>query len=91
VPSGAMCEGIGWHTIGDSGLKSAHADLTWAFSEAAVLFLRNHPAGEQYRTRFERRHGQGQALTILAHTLARAVDDLLKRETAFELHTFLHT
>jgi len=35
-------------------------------------------------------HGQGNALTVLAHTLARAVYDRLKRGTAFDLDTFLH-
>ena len=36
---------------GTSGTKSGHAYLKWAFSEAAVLFLRNHPAGQQYLAR----------------------------------------
>jgi len=30
---------------GTSGTKIGNAYLTWAFSEAAVLFLRNHPTG----------------------------------------------
>jgi transposase len=59
---------------GTSGKQSGNADLRWAFSEAAVLFLRHHPAGQQYLARLERRHGQGNALTVLAHTWARAVD-----------------
>ncbi len=32
---------------GTSGTKIGNASLTWAFSEAAVLFLRNHPAGHK--------------------------------------------
>jgi transposase len=32
---------------GTSGAKLGNADLTWAFSEAAVLFLRNNPAGQR--------------------------------------------
>jgi hypothetical protein len=32
---------------GPSGAKSGHASLTWAFSEAAVRFLRHHPVGQQ--------------------------------------------
>jgi transposase len=75
---------------GTSGAKGGHAYLTWAFSEAAVLFLRNHPAGHQYRARFERTHGKGTALTVLAHKLARAVYDMLKRDTVFDLHKFLN-
>ena len=58
---------------GTSGTKSGHASLKWAFSEAAVLCLRNHPAGQTYLARFEHQPGQGQALTVWAHKLARAV------------------
>jgi transposase len=36
---------------GTSGTKIGHASLKWAFSEAAVLFLRNHPAGQKYLAR----------------------------------------
>jgi hypothetical protein len=50
--------------------------------------LRNHPAGQKDRARVENHHGQGQALTVVAHTLARAVYDRLKRDTAFDLQTF---
>jgi hypothetical protein len=53
---------------GTSGRKMGHAYLTWAFSEAAVLFLRANPAGQTYLTRLEKTHGTGQALTVLAHT-----------------------
>jgi transposase len=53
---------------GTSGKKIGHAYLKWAFSEAAVLFLRNNPAGKKYLTRIARKHGKGKALTILAYT-----------------------
>jgi transposase len=36
---------------GTTGAKIGHAYLTWACSEAAVLVLRNHPAGHKYRAR----------------------------------------
>jgi transposase len=75
---------------GVSGTKIGNAYLTWAFSEAAVLFLRNHPAGQQWLARLAKQQGQGKALTVLAHTLARAVYDMLKRGTAFDLDTCLH-
>ncbi len=74
---------------GTSGSKIGHAHLTWAFSEAAVLFLRDHPAAQKFLARLEHKHSKGKALTILAHTLARAVYYLLKRQTAFDLDTFL--
>ena len=75
---------------GPSGQKIGNAHLTWAFSAAAVLCLRNHPAGPQHVARLEHQHGQGKALTILAHQLARAVYDMLKRNTAFDRDKCLH-
>jgi transposase len=75
---------------GVSGTTIGHASLTWAFAEAAVLFLRNHPAGQKWLARLAKTHDQGKTLTVLAHQLARAVYDLLKRGTAFALDKFLH-
>jgi transposase len=74
---------------GTSGKKIGKAYLKWAFSEAAVLFLRNNEPGQKYLARLEKTHDQGKALTILAHKLARAVYDLLKRETVFDMNKFL--
>ena len=54
---------------GTSGAKIGHASLTWAFSEAAVLFLRHNPVGQKYLTRLEKKHGKGKAFTIFAHTI----------------------
>jgi transposase len=76
---------------GTSGTKIGHAYLKWAFSEAAVLFLRNNPAGQKYLARIEKKHGKGKALTVLAHKLARAVYDMLKRGVAFDLNAFLQS
>jgi len=75
---------------GTSGKKIGNAHLKWAFSEAAVLFLRNNPPGQQYLARLERKHGKGKALTILAHKLARAAYYMLKRDTVFDMDKFLH-
>jgi transposase len=76
---------------GTSGTKIGNAYLKWAFSEAAVLFLRNNPAGQKYLARLEKKHGKGKALTVLAHKLARAVYYMLKRGVAFDLNTFLQS
>jgi transposase len=76
---------------GTSGTKIGNASLTWAFSAAAVLFLRNNPAGQKYLARLEKKHGKGKALTVLAHTLARAVYHMLKRRVVFDLDTFLQS
>jgi transposase len=75
---------------GMSGKKIGNAYLKWAFSEAAVLFLRNNPEGQKYLTRLEKKHSKGKALTILAHRLARTVYQLLRREHAFDMNTFLN-
>jgi transposase len=74
---------------GTSGTKMGHAYLTWACSEAAVLFLRAKPAGQKDLARLEKKHRKGTALTVLAHTLARAVYDMFKRHTAFDMPTCL--
>ena len=68
---------------GTSGTTIGNAHLTWAFSEAAVLCLRDNPAGQKLLTRLEKKHSKGKALTILAHTLARAVYYMLQTPDGF--------
>jgi transposase len=75
---------------GTSGTKIGNADLTWAFSEAAVLFLRNNPGGQKYLARLEKKHGKGKAFTVFAHKLARAVYSMLRRDTGCDMDKFLH-
>ena len=77
--------------LGTSGTKIGNAYLKWAFSEAAVLFLRNNPQGQKYLARLEKKHGKGKALTVLAHKLARAVYYVLQRTTAFDIQQFLQS
>jgi transposase len=77
----------GGKRLGTSGATSGNAHLKWAFSEAAVLFLRDHPAAQKYLARLEKKHGTGKALTLLAQKLARAVYDMLKRKGAFDRKT----
>ena len=74
---------------GTSGSKIGNAHLKWAFSEAAVLFLRNNPEGMKYRQRLEKKHGKAKSLSILAHKLGRAVYFMLKRDQAFDLQRFV--
>jgi Transposase IS116/IS110/IS902 family len=70
---------------GTAGAKSGQASRTWAFSDAAVLLLRDHPAGPKSLTRLEKKHGQGKALPLLAQQLGRAVYDMFKRPKAFDM------
>ena len=81
-------ESAGKH-YGFSGKKVGNAHLKWAFSEAAVLFLRKNPQGQKSFAKLERKHGKGKALTVLAHKIARAVYYMMRRQTAFEAKRFL--
>ena len=76
---------------GTSGTKIGNAHLTWAFSEAAVLLLRAHPAGHKSRTTLENKHGSGTALPLVGQQLGRTVYDMLQRHTAFEMGKFLNS
>ena len=62
--------------------------LKWAFSEAAVTFLRHNADGKQMLARLEKRHGKGKALSILAHKIGRAVYYMLMRGTVFSMEKF---
>lgn len=76
---------------GTSGPKIGHASLKWAFAAAAGLFLRNHPAGQKYLARLEKKPGQGKAVTVLAHKLARAVSYMWKRGVVFDHNALLQS
>jgi transposase len=79
----------GGKRLGTSGKTRGNAHLHWAFSEAAALLLRTNEAGQKSLARWAKKQDKGNALTILAHTLARAVYDRLKRQTAFAIDRFL--
>jgi len=74
--------------MGTSGKKIGNVHLKWAFSEAAVLFLRRNPDARRYRDKLIRKHGKAKSLTILAHKLARAVYYILKRKEVFHPKVF---
>src|SRR3990170_1946384 len=76
---------------GTSGAKMGNVHLKWAFSEAAVLFVRHCPEGKQLLARWEKKHGKGKALSILAHKLGRDAYYVLLREKAFDLERFMTT
>ena len=78
-------------TYGTSGAKMGNVHLKWAFSEAAVLFVRHSPEGKKLRARLEKRFGKGKALSILAHKLGRAVYFMLQRGKAFDRTRFAAT
>ena len=69
--------------VGSGGAKIGNVHLKWAFSEAAVTFLRQNREGQQLRARLEKKHRKGKALSILEHKIGRAVYYILARETVF--------
>jgi hypothetical protein len=81
----------GGKRVGTSGKNIGNAHLKWAFSEAARLCLRNNPQGQKLLARLGKPHDTGKALSLLAHTLGRAVYFTLKRKGAFDLGMFLQT
>jgi transposase len=74
---------------GTSGRKIGNMHLKWAFSEAAVLFLRKNPQGMKYKKRLQQRYGKSKALSILAHRLGRATYFVLTHRQAFDMKRFL--
>ena len=74
--------------LGTGGAKMGNVHLKWAFSEAAVLFLRHTRDGKQILARIEKKHGKGKALSILAHKIGRAVFYMLSRGTVFSMEKF---
>ncbi len=78
--------------LGTGGAKIGNVHLKWAFSEAAVLFLRCNPEGQKHLRRLAGRHGKAKALSILAAKLGRAVFLMLRKERSFDMDRFLaHT
>jgi transposase len=78
----------GTKSYGPSGKKIGNVHLKWAFSEAAALFLRGNPRGQEYLARLEKKHGKGKALSILAARLGRAVYFMLKKGEPFDREKF---
>ena len=74
---------------GTSGAKMGNVHLKWAFSEAAVCFVRHSVEGKHLLARLEKQHGKGKALSILAHKIGRAAYHMLRREKAFDREKFI--
>ena len=74
---------------GTTGKKIGNVHLKWAFSEAAVLFLRGNPEGQKYLQRMSRKQGKGKALSILAHKPGRAAYYVMNRRRNFDMRKFL--
>jgi hypothetical protein len=75
--------------LGTGGAEIGNVHLKWAFSEAAVLFLRCNPEGQKQLCRLAGRHGKAKALSILAAKLGRAVYLMLSKDRVFDMERFL--
>jgi transposase len=69
--------------------KQGNRHLKWAFSEAAVMFLRNNAEGKKLHSRLVKKHGKAKALGIIGARLARAVYYMLHRNTPFDMDRFV--
>ena len=77
--------------VGPAGQTIGTAHLQGAFSEAAPLVLRHNPQGQKRWARLEKPHDQGQALSMLAHTLGRALYCRRTRQVACAMAIVLQT
>jgi transposase len=73
---------------GSSHNKIGNTHLKWAFSEAAVLFLRDNEPAKQYHDRLVAKYGKAKALSIIAQKLGRVVYFILKRQMPFDAKRF---
>jgi len=76
-------------TYGTSGNKIGNAHLKWAFSEAAVLYLRGNDKAQKYLQTLQKRMSKAKALSVLAHKLGRCVYFMMKNNTVFDESRFL--
>ena len=73
---------------GQGGAKIGNAHLKWAFSEAALMMLRNSERAQQFLARKQKKYGNGRAMTMLARKIARTVYYMWKRKEAFDAVKF---
>ena len=78
-------------SYGTQGNKIGNAHLKWAFSEAAVLYLRGNEKAQKYLQKLQRRMSKAKALSVLAHKLGRCVYFMLKNRTVFDESQFLRS
>jgi transposase len=76
-------------TVSGSNRKIGNAYLKWAFSEAAVLFIRENDQVKEYHEKLKNKNGKGKAMAILSHRIGRAVYFMLKNKQAFDMKRFL--
>jgi len=76
-------------SYGTQGNKIGNAHLKWAFSEAAVLYLRGNKKAQRYLQKLQKRMSKAKAISVLAHKLGRCVYFMLKNEKVFDEDLFI--
>lgn len=76
-------------SYGTQGNKIGNAHLKWAFSEAAVLYLRGNKKAQNYLLKLQKRMSKAKALSALAHKIGRCVYYMLVNEKVFDESRFL--
>lgn len=74
---------------GSSGKKIGNAHLKWAFSESAVMMLRDDEV-KKYLQKLQRKHPKGKAMSILSARIGRSVYTMLKNKRNFDMSKFLN-
>lgn len=64
--------------------KIGNPYIKWAFSEAAIVFMRQSDTAKKYVEKQAKKHGKAKAISILAHKLGRAVYHIWRRQDAFD-------
>ena len=73
---------------GPRNSKIGNVHLKWAFSEAAVLFLKGNEPAKLYHQRLVSKYGKAKALSIIAQKLGRTVYIMLKHKQPFDPKKF---
>jgi len=68
--------------------KVGNAHLKWAFSEAAVLFLRDNEPAKRLQQKLVSKYGKAKALSIISQKLGRTVYFMLRRKEPFHARRF---
>jgi transposase len=76
---------------GSGGRKIGNAFIRWAFAEAVCLLIRESPKAKRWIDRKEKKYGKGEALSLLAAKLGRAVYWMLRRKEPFNIEKFFQS
>ena len=71
--------------------KIGNAHLKWAFSEAAVLLIRERDEAKRLHQSLQAKYGRAKSLSIIAQKIGRLVFYILKNRIPFDVQRFFGT